>query len=375
LLVTAAQQERTIRVPEDAKVLDAAGGELTQGLKTQQLREGARITILAERRGDRAVIRAIRMGGKTAAPAATSPGAQQDSLPPADAAHGPPALADDWEHFADGSMGRVTQFYGVGGIAIPAFIRKPSGPGPFPVVVMLHGGGYGKGATYGMGRATQSPTEDFIQAGWAVYAVDFRPTEKKLEPIEIEDTLEAVKAVRKMPFIDPVRVGLMGGSHGANVASRLLSRVDTKGAILCAPAALDLIEVKKAVGRGEPVVQVLSGMVAEMEKQHGAKAEEIEKDPANFGYASALTEVAQARCPILVINGRNDTSSPVSIIDLYVKKLRAAGKQVETYLPENGPHGFYFGHPDIPESKEAARRAVAFFQQRFGQRSGLAPGK
>src|SRR5207245_9469733 len=33
----------------------------------------------------------------------------------------------------------------------------------------------------------------------------------------------------------------------------------------------------------------------------------------------------------------------------------------------NGPHGFYFGRPELPESKEAARLAVAFFQERFKQ--------
>jgi acetyl esterase/lipase len=162
----------------------------------------------------------------------------------------------------------------------------------------------------------------------------------------------------------------MGGSHGAQVGSRVASRVDLSGAILCAPAALDLIEVKKAFGRGEKLVSILNKMVADMEKERGAPAEEIENNPAKYGYSSALTEAAQVRCPILIINGRNDDNSPVSIIDVYVKKLRAAGKQVETYLPDNGPHGFYFGRPDIPEWKESTRRAVAFFRERFGQESG-----
>jgi hypothetical protein len=30
-------------------------------------------------------------------------------------------------------------------------------------------------------------------------------------------------------------------------------------------------------------------------------------------------------------------------------------------LPEHGPHGFYFGRPDIPEYQESTRRAVEFF--------------
>ena len=287
-----------------------------------------------------------------------------------------PASDNGWERFPDGSVGQVTTFRGVDGTTIPAYIRKPSGPGPFPVVLLLHGGRYGAAATYGLGRSTNSPTEDFIKEGWAVYSIDYRPTEGiKLQAIEYDDTVEAVKTVRGMSFVDPKRVGMLGGSHGGNVISRVISRVDLQGAILCAPAALDLILVKKAVEGGEPVVEILKKMIADMETKHGAKAEEIEKDPAKFGYSSAMTEVAGVRCPILIINGRNDDNSPVSVIDAYVKKLRAAGKQAETYMPENGPHGFYFGRPNIPETKEAARRAVAFFKQRFGEQSGLVPAK
>src|SRR5207237_5255579 len=82
-------------------------------------------------------------------------------------------------------------------------------------------------------------------------------------------------------------------------------------------------------------------------------------------YSSALTEAARVRCPILIVNGRNDDNSPIPVIDAYVAKLKAADKTVTTYLPDNGPHGFYFGRPDIPETKEAARQFVAFFQARF----------
>jgi dipeptidyl aminopeptidase/acylaminoacyl peptidase len=282
---------------------------------------------------------------------------------------GAAAAEEKWEHLPDGSLGQTTEFRGAGDVVIPAYIRRPKGDGPFPVIVVLHGGRYGKAATLGMGRSTRPPIADFIKASWAVYSIDYRPNPKiSIEPIETDDTIAAVKAVRKMPFIDGSRVGMLGGSHGANVTSRVMSRVDLKGAVLCAPAAMDLIEVKKAAGRGEPVVPILKKLVADMETKHGAKAEEMEKDPKKFGYSSALTEADRVRCPLLIINGRNDDNSPVSIIDLYVKKLRAADKQVETYLPKNGPHGFYFGRPQIPESKEATRRAVAFFEKHFAKK-------
>jgi dipeptidyl aminopeptidase/acylaminoacyl peptidase len=274
--------------------------------------------------------------------------------------------AAEWEQFPDGSRGQVTEFKGVDGISIPAYVRKPSGDGPFPVVVLMHGGKYGKPATVGMGRVVKSPTEYFIKAGWVVYAADYRPVEKiAVVPIEFDDTVEAVKTARQLPFVDPTRVGVMGGSHGGQVLSRVASRIDTKGAVLCAPAALDLIEDKKAFARGEKLVQVLMTMIRDLEARYGATLEEVEKDPAKYGYSSALSEAAQVRCPILIINGQDDDNSPPSIIDVYVKKLRAAGKQVETYLPEHGHHGFYFGHPDVPETQESSRRAVAFFQKQF----------
>jgi dipeptidyl aminopeptidase/acylaminoacyl peptidase len=278
------------------------------------------------------------------------------------------AQESSWERLADGSLGQVTEFEGVGGIKIPAYIRKPRGEGPFPVIVILHGGKYGKEATIGMGRAVRSPVADFIQQGWAIYSIDYRPSDQFLLPIETDDSVLAVKALTAMPFVDAKRIGLMGGSHGANVSSRLVSRLDVAGAVLCAPAAMDLIEIKRAATAGkEPVVKILTKLVGDMEKERGATAEEIAKNPAKYGYSSAMTEIEGVRCPILVINGRNDDNSPPSIIAAYVGKLKQAGKQVETYEPDNGPHGFYFGRPDIPESKEAAKRAVAFFQERFAQ--------
>ncbi len=291
------------------------------------------------------------------------------------------AAADEaWETFADGSLGQATEFSGAGGLAIPAYVRKPKGDGPFPVIVMLHGGRYRKGASAGMGRSTRAPVTDFLQASWAVYCTDYRPNDKiSIEPIETEDAVEALKAVRKLPFIDPRRVGLWGASHGANVASRVIARADLSGAILCAPAAMDLIEVKKADGRGEPVVPILRKLIADMEAKHGAKAEEIEKDPSRYGYSSAMTEIDKVRCPLLLLNARDDDNSPVSIMELYVKKLRAADKQVETYFPDKGGHGFYVGRQEGPEYKEATRRSIAFLTQRFkggaGGKEGQAPGR
>lgn len=99
------------------------------------------------------------------------------------------AAESNWDRFEDGSLGQATEFRGAGGLVIPAYVRKPKGEGPFPVVVMLHRGRYRKGASAGMARSTRTPVAAFIRAGWVVYCTDYRPNDKiSIEPIEADDS-------------------------------------------------------------------------------------------------------------------------------------------------------------------------------------------
>jgi len=58
------------------------------------------------------------------------------------------------------------------------------------------------------------------------------------------------------------------------------------------------------------------------------------------------------------------------VADAYVSKLKAAGKEVETYFPENGPHSICFRSwndvgPVTPETKECVRLTTAFIKKHF----------
>ena len=53
-------------------------------------------------------------------------------------------------------------------------------------------------------------------------------------------------------------------------------------------------------------------------------------------------------------------------MEIYARQLKAAGKEIESYHPDNGPHGFYVGLPKvIPETAESTRQAVAFIKKWF----------
>ena len=86
---------------------------------------------------------------------------------------------------------------------------------------------------------------------------------------------------------------ILSESRNLKLAAASRLGVDLSGAVLSAPAAMDLVEDKTDI-------------------------------------------IDQVRCPSLIVNGMNDDNSPPSIIDIYVKALRRAGKHVETHMSERG---------------------------------------
>ncbi len=304
------------------------------------------------------------------------------------AAPAPPAATEKWEELPGGIQGRPAQFEGVGGVKIAGYVRKPAGNGPFPLVIVLHGGAAtarpvtadneqartekmaaeAARASSTLGRASHAPLPEFLAQGWAVYSIDFRPNPRyPIDPLEWEDTPVAIKQARAFPFVDPKRVAMLGGSHGGHITGRMAARAGLTCAVLCAPAGLDLIALSHLAEKGTKI-GANQGLVRQMEQRTGVKMSEIEKHPDTYQYSSLMTEIPKVQCPILMISGRNDPNAPVELMDVYVAALRAAGKEAEAWHPDNGPHGFYFGLPKvIPETAESTRQAIAFIKKHFEQ--------
>jgi dipeptidyl aminopeptidase/acylaminoacyl peptidase len=297
-----------------------------------------------------------------------------------------PAADEVWDELPQGVLGRVATFDGVGGMTIAGYVRKPAGAGPFPLVILLHGGGPtakavaaegGAGASQAMadealrasrqlGRAQNPPIPDLLAQGWAVYSIDYRTNPRyTLDPLEWEDTAIAVQKAKDFAFVDARRVAMIGGSHGGHVTARMASRVKLSCAVLLAPAGLDLLALGRLAEQGQPIGGN-QRLIREWEQRAGEKLSQIKDNPAAHHYSSPLTEIAEVKCPVLMISGKNDPNAPVAVMDLYMEALRAQGATTETYHPDNGPHGFYFGIPKvIPETAESTSRAVAFIKKHF----------
>lgn len=102
-------------------------------------------------------------------------------------------------------------------LAMDAFI--PDGPGPFPAVIWVHGGGFVAGDKKPHPQSLLDPLE---RKGWAWFSVNYRLAPKYPFPAQTDDVEAAVAYIKahKNDFkIDPERLVLIGASAGGHLVS------------------------------------------------------------------------------------------------------------------------------------------------------------
>jgi dienelactone hydrolase len=137
------------------------------------------------------------------------------------------------------SRNHVELFYSSGGLRIQAYLYKPDGEGPFPVVIYNHGSRAGR-------ERDSLPFEHigelFTRAGYVVLVPERRGYGRSDGPTwpeavgndkgrfvarlheETDDVLAAVDYLRTQPFVDGKRLGIMGWSFGGIVTMFAVSR-------------------------------------------------------------------------------------------------------------------------------------------------------
>ncbi|HMH76514.1 MAG TPA: dienelactone hydrolase family protein, partial [Candidatus Udaeobacter sp.] len=111
---------------------------------------------------------------------------------------------------------------------IPVTISKPEGPGPFPVVVIMHDcsglGPRSSGAPERWARELRARgyvtviPDSFTTRGHADgVCTDASPSRGEVAPSRrVRDAYAALDHARALPYVDGRHAGLMGGSHGGS---------------------------------------------------------------------------------------------------------------------------------------------------------------
>ncbi|HEU4659405.1 MAG TPA: prolyl oligopeptidase family serine peptidase [Pseudolabrys sp.] len=269
----------------------------------------------------------------------------------------------------------------VDGVYIPIGLRKPEGPGPFPIILCATGNGGGGMAMLRDHVQSKSWTPDqFLAAGYATawmryraevdYAYDrigklIQSGRQRRQlfnrgPLEYEDVIAVAEYVKTLPFIDGSRLGYIGVSHGGEMALKIASEYHGFRAMVASePASHEFLRLKPdETAHVDPKTGLLN--VEKMLMREPAKVR------ARITEDVARERVRSINTPIFV-QGRNSDELQ-GIFRVTYDLLHEAGKpsQWETY--EHDIHGFVYPvrnadgtyTPDAVQRK-AVTDVLAFF--------------
>ena len=252
------------------------------------------------------------------------------------------------------------------GYDVYACIRKPDGNGPFPAIIVVHGGlgDRGRNALRSNLLGVGTPVMDSMyKAGYVVIMTDFRRHD--FGGREIDDVASVFNYVTTLPYVDKQRIGLYGASHGGYLALMMATRVRPAAAVVCAPV-VDLIDEFRQLPASPATPPIRPSarreIALELADTLGGTAAVA---PEKYRALSVLTRVDAISCPVLIIQGTADQLLPGA--KLLKQEMDHAGKPCELALYPDQPHGFYWGLVRVGGVSQATKDALAktldFFDQ------------
>ena len=240
---------------------------------------------------------------------------------------------------------------------IPAFVYRPKGDGPFPVVIYIHGGPesqYRPGFSGNfqmwldeLGAAVIAPNV----RGSLGYGNEYLSLD---DGYRREDSVKDIGAlldwIATRPELDKDRVAVYGGSYGGYMA--LASAVHYSQRLR---AAVDVVGISNFVSFLENTQDYRRDL---RRMEYGD-----ERDPEMRAFLqriSPLNQVDRISIPLLVVQGQNDPRVPVTEAQQIVSALRERDNPVWYINALNEGHGYA-----RKENRDVYQQAVMMFLQRY----------
>ena len=235
------------------------------------------------------------------------------------------------------------------GLELDAYV--PPGPGPFPGVILVHGGGWEAGdkVTY-----IAPLFEPLARAGFAWFSIDYRLTPEVRHPAQMDDLRRAVAFVRAGADefrVDPGRLAVVGESASGQMAALLATEDPALAAVVSFYGVYDL-----------PAMVTDASPRSLLRRLFGREQLDDEAR-AVLQRFSPLFHVSARMPPILLIHGTNERlwAQGVAMRD----RLAAVGAAHELVALEGAPHGMenWEGRPEWAGYKQ---KLVEWLRQRLG---------
>ncbi len=234
-------------------------------------------------------------------------------------------------------------------------LAKPKeGAGPFPALVLVHGGGWAAGDR----SAYHGPMLAWAKLGIVCVSVDYRLAPQFKFPCQIEDVKCAVRWVRANAGkyrVDADRIGALGGSAGAHLVALLgttsgSGKWEGEGGHAGQSSAVRLM-----VCHGIPS-DLLMGYV-ESPLQREPESSQVRSILTNFlgvtpdqqksvyVEASPVHYASKTSPPALLLHGSDDPLVPVKQAEVFAAALEKQGTVVELVKMEGAGHGGFGKDP------------------------------
>ena len=222
------------------------------------------------------------------------------------------------------------------GKQIPALLYRPKGDGPFAAVLSIHGG------PESQERPTYAYTglyQYLLSRGIGVLATNIRGSTgygKSYQKLihrdfggdDLKDFEAAAKYLQSLPWVDPKRLGVFGGSYGGFATLSCVTRLPDYWA-----AAVDIVGPSNLVTFAKAVPPTWRRFMADWVGDPETEAEFLmERSP--------ITYVDQVKAPLYIIQGANDPRVVKSESDQIVERLRTRGIDVKYDVYDDEGHGF-----------------------------------
>ena len=260
---------------------------------------------------------------------------------------------------ADLVEAQVVRFKSFDGTVIPSIFYKPQGASTtnkVPAVVLVHGGPGGQTR-----RGYSSQVQYLVNHGYAVLGINnrgssgygkrfFTADDQKHGREPLWDCIEAKTYLASLGFIDPERIGIMGGSYGGYM---------TLAAMAFRPEAfkvgIDIFGVSNWLRTLESIPPSWEAIRQALYSEVGDPV----KDREFLIATSPLFHAKEIKKPLLVIQGANDTRVLRVESDEIVEAVKKNQVPVEYVVFSDEGHGF----SKKKNQAEASVRILRFLDQ------------
>ena len=246
--------------------------------------------------------------------------------------------------------------YNSGGVTVSGVMLRPRGRGPFPGVVLNHG--YIEPASYVTGQGLAREQDWLARAGFVVLHTDYRghaasgpatPLDRESRLGYTRDSINAVLALEREPYVDPDRMAMLGRSMGGGVTlNALVAYPDlVEAAVIYASVSSRYLDnLRHFTARSRP------DAVRAMFERFGTPAEE----PRFYRELSSRTFFDRVSDPLLIHHGSADETCPFPWATTTQRLLEEAGadSRLEVYRGEH--------HTFIPQWEASIVRTVRFLR-------------